>query len=359
MTTLGQGTPAAQGTQSVGLGVPAGGWDALHARHQHELLGYCYRMLGSPFDAEEAVQETWLRAWRGRGEFAGRASVRVWLFRIATNVCLDLLRQRPRRERPVDVTAAGDPLSPRGAAEEERWLLPAPDRWLLPADPDPAHAAVLRESVRLAFVAALHRLPPTQRATLLARDILRLSAQETAALLEVTVPAANGLLRRARHSLAATAPTDAEGNSDGDGDGGPRRDELSELSKRQRALLDRYITAFERHDIPALLALLHDDATLSMPPHALWLAGRADIGRWFLRDPNPCLGSRALPIRANGTPGLAILHHDGQGPAGWRPFAVQLLTVREDRIAALDTFLDPRLVALLTSEAGAPDRLPW
>ncbi|WP_243639635.1 RNA polymerase subunit sigma-70 [Streptacidiphilus pinicola] len=308
-----------------------GDWDAIHARHQRELLGYCYRMLGSPFEAEEAVQETWLRAWRGRADFAGRASLRVWLYRIATNVCLDLLRQRPRRERPVDVTGAGDASSPLGPRDDDRWLLPAPDRWLLPPEPDPAGAAVLRDSVRLAFVAALHRLPPTQRAALLARDILRLSAVETAELLDVTVPAANGLLRRARHRMADSRSEDGPG--------------AAELTEDQRALLDRYVAAFGRHDIPALLALLHDDATLSMPPHALWLSGRAQIARWFRRDPNPCRDSRALPATANGAPAVALLHRDASGSA-WQPFAVQLLTVRDDRIAALDAFLDPRLVAL-------------
>jgi RNA polymerase sigma-70 factor (ECF subfamily) len=317
-------------TSAASVPVAVEDWTAIHARHQRELLGYCYRMLGSPFDAEEAVQETWLRAWRGRAGFGGRASLRVWLFRIATNVCLDQLRQRPRRERPVDVTGAGDASSPLGPRDENRWLLPAPDRWLLPPDQDPARTAVLRDSVRLAFVAALHRLPPTQRAALLARDILRLSAEETATLLDVTVPAANGLLRRARRRLA-----------EGPADEGIRANELTE---EQRGLLDRYVAAFERHDIPALLALLHDDATLSMPPHALWLAGRDQIARWFRREPNPCLDSRALPIEANGTPALAILHRDDRGQ--WRPFAVQLLTVREDRVAALDTFLEPRLVGL-------------
>ncbi|WP_370080362.1 RNA polymerase subunit sigma-70 [Streptacidiphilus sp. MAP12-16] len=318
-------------TSTTGVPVAVEDWDAIHARHHRELLGYCYRMLGSPFDAEEAVQETWLRAWRGRAGFAGRASLRVWLFRIATNICLDLLRQRPRRERPVDVTGAGDAASPLGPRDQDRWLLPAPDHWLLPPDQDPARTAVLRDSVRLAFVAALHRLPPTQRAALVARDILLLPAEETAALLDVTVPAANGLLRRARHRLA-----------DGRTDQSPRADELTQ---HQRALLDRYVAAFERHDIPALLALLHDDATLAMPPHALWLAGRDQIERWFRREPNPCRDARALPVQANGAPALAILHRDQRGSA-WRPFAVQLLTVRQDRVAALDTFLEPRLVGL-------------
>lgn len=305
-------------------------WRAIDARHRRELLGHCYRMLGSPFDAEEAVQETMLRAWRGQGTFAGKSSLRVWLFRIATHVCLDMLRQRPRRERPVDVTGAGDAGSPLGEADESRWVQPAPDRWLLPAGDDPATTAVLRDSVRLAFVAALHTLTPMQRAALILRDVLRLTAEETAGLLDITVPSANGLLRRARRRLA-----------DRPAAGIP----AAELTDEQRTLLARFTDAFERHDVPALTALLHEDATLSMPPYALWLAGRAEIARWFLRDPGPCRGARAVPVGANGSPALALYRPDPRDGT-LRPFALQLLTVEGDRIAALDTHLQPDLFPL-------------
>ncbi|MTD55159.1 RNA polymerase subunit sigma-70 [Amycolatopsis pithecellobii] len=309
-------------------------WDEIDALHRQELLGYCYRMLGSPLDAEEAVQETMMRAWRGHDGFAGTSSLRVWLFRIATNVCLDLLRQRPRREQPVDVTVAGDAGAPLGRRDDRRWIAPAPDNWLLPPGEDPAEIAVLHESVRLAFVAALHCLSPTQRATLILRDVLKLSADETATLLGITVAAANGLLRRARRRLA-TRPAPA-----------------ADLTADQKALLERFVDAFERYDIPALTALLHDDATLSMPPYGLWLAGRSQLERWFLREASPCRGARAIPVKANGSPAFAIYHAD-QGQQPPHAFAIQLVTVRDGRIAAIDMHLDPRLFRLF----GLPDRL--
>ena len=302
----------------------AADWDAIDARHRRELLGYCYRMLGSPFDAEEAVQETLVRAWRGHGSFAGNSSLRVWLFRIATNVCLDLLRQRPRRERPVDVAAASDANTSLGTAEPDRWVQPAPGRWLLPPTADPADTAVRRDSIRLAFVAALHHLSPMQRAVLLLRDVLAFSAVETSALLDITVAAANGLLRRARRTLA---------------DEPAQPDSAAELTEQQRALLDRFVDAFERQDVPALTALLHEDATLSMPPYLLWLAGRAAIEQWFRRDPNPCQNATVIPVDANGAPAFAIYH-------GAQPFGLLLVTVRDNGIAALDMHIDPRLFAL-------------
>lgn len=304
-------------------------WDEIHTRHRGELLGYCYRMLGSPFDAEEAVQETMVRAWRGYTSFAGDSSLRVWLFRIATNVCLDLLRQRPRRERPVAVTAAGDASSPLGQPNPHRWLQPAPDRWLLPPSADPADTAVLRDSVRLAFVAALHRLSPMQRAVLLLRDVLKLSAAETASLLEITVASANGLLRRARRQLADEPAQPASS---------------ANLSDEQRDLLKRFVDAFERHDVPALTALLHEDATLSMPPYQLWLAGRTQIQRWLLREPNPCRNATVMPVSTNGSPAFAIYHPDAQHQL--RPFGVLILTVRGRRITALDMHIDSRLFRL-------------
>jgi RNA polymerase sigma-70 factor (ECF subfamily) len=307
-------------------------WDAIDARHRRELLGYCYRMLGSPFDAEEAVQETMVRAWRGHASFAGNSSLRVWLFRIATNVCLDLLRQRPRRERPVDVTAASEANMPLGAAEPDRWVQPAPGRWLLPPSADPADTAILRDSIRLAFVAALHGLSPMQRAVLVLRDVLAFSAVETSALLDITVAAANGLLRRARRALA---------------DEPPHPGSAAELTAGQRALLDRFVAAFERQDVPALTALLHEDATLSMPPYLLWLAGRARIEQWLRRDPNPCRDATVVPVDANGVPAFAIYH-------GATPFGLLLVTVREDKIAALDMHIDPRLFALFV-DSGRPD----
>lgn len=315
-------------------------WNEIHARHRQELLGYCYRMLGSPFDAEEAVQETMLRAWRGHAAFNGNSSLRVWLFRIATNVCLDMLRQRPRREQPVDVTGAGDASLPLGEPDESRWIQPAPDRWLLPPSADPAKTAVLRDSVRLAFVAALHWLSPMQRAALILRDVLRLTADETADLLGITVASANGLLRRARRRLAdrPTQPTPSV-----------------DLTDEQRTLLKRFVDAFERHDVPALTALLHEDATLSMPPYGLWLEGRAQIERWFLRETNPCRNAKAVPVNANGSPAFAIYHADVRHEV-LRAFALQIVTIRDDRIAALDMHIQPRLFGLfeLPTERSSP-----
>lgn len=293
-------------------------------------------MLGSPFDAEEAVQETMFRAWRARETFAGTSSVRVWLFRIATNVCLDMLRQRPRREQPIDATGAGDAGSPLGRPDDGRWVQPAPDRWLLPPGAGTEEAAVLRESIRFAFVAALHRLTPMQRAALIFRDVLKFNAGETAGLLGITVASANGLLRRARHRLAAestslTSPADLDGG--------------------QRALLERFVVAFERYDVQALTALLRDDATLSMPPYELWLAGRSQIRQWFLRDPNPCRGARAVAIGANGSPALAIYHLD-ESHRVLRPFAILTAAVEDDRIAALDLHIVPKLFPLFELPTG-------
>jgi RNA polymerase sigma-70 factor, ECF subfamily len=317
-------------TSTTAASLARGDWTEIHTRHRQELLGYCYRMLGSPFDAEEAVQETMLRAWRGHDAFAGNSSLRVWLFRIATNVCLDMLRKRPRREHPVDVTGAGDAGMPLGEADEGRWLQPAPDRWLLPHSADPAETALLRESVRLAFISALHRLPPMQRAALILRDVLRLTADETAALLEITTASANGLLRRARRRLA-DQPAEAPSPVD--------------LTDQQRTLLERFVDAFERYDVPALTALLHDDATLSMPPYELWLAGRAQIEHWFRRDPNPCQNARAIPVEANGSAAFAIYHADRHHPFV-RAFAIQIVTIKGDRIAALDMHLQASLFDL-------------
>lgn len=313
-------------------------WGTIDERHRRELLRHCYRMLGSPFDAEEAVQETMFRAWRGRETFAGAASVRVWLFRIATNICLDMLRQRPRREQPIGAAGAADADSLLGRPDDSRWLHPAPDRWLLPSGAATEEVAVLRESIRFAFIAALHRLTPMQRAALIFRDVLKFTAEETADLLGITVASANGLLRRARHRLAAEAPPPT---SSADLDGG------------QRALLERFVHAFERYDVQALTELLKEDATLSMPPYELWLAGRSQIRRWFLRDPNPCHGARAVAIGANGSPALAIYHLD-EPHQTLRPFAILTAAIEDDRIAALDMHIVPRLFPL----AGLPTELP-
>jgi len=310
----------------------------IHERYRQELAGFCYRMLGSPFDAEDAVQETLLRAWRGMHGFEGRASLRVWLYRIATNVCLDMLQQRGRRAVPMHVGPAGNADVSLGEADPgDTWVQPAPDTLVLPADADPADLAILRDTVRLAFVAALQHLSPQQRAVLILRDVLRWRANEVAQLLDTTVAAANGMLRRARTKLSGLTPADSR---------------VNQLDAGQTTLLRRYVEAFERSDIDALIGLLHEDATLSMPPYRLWLSGADEIGRWFARDPNPCADSRVVPLHANGSPAFAS-YHTAVGRTDYSAFAIHILTLRDTRIAGIDLHLNPELFRLF----GLPIRL--
>ncbi|MET7970696.1 sigma-70 family RNA polymerase sigma factor [Micromonospora sp. NPDC005305] len=289
-----------------------------------ELTGYAYRMLGSVFDAEDAVQETLLRAWRARDGFDGRSSLRTWLYRIATNVCLDLLRGRGRRALPVDLEGPVAPVAGSLGTPAGDWVEPVPDAAVLPADP--AELAVARESVRLAFVAALQHLPARQRAVLILRDVLRWRADEVADLLDATVPAVNSALQRARATLAGVR---AERRA------GP------DLDPVDRVLLDRYVDAFARYDVDALVALLRADAVQSMPPYRMWLRGAADIGRW-LRGPGAgCAGSRLVRVAANGGPAVAQYRVDPAG--GHRAFSITVLECAGGRIARLTHFLEPRL----------------
>jgi RNA polymerase sigma-70 factor, ECF subfamily len=314
--------------------------DDLHG-YRRELTGYCYRMLGSAYDAEDAVQDTLVRAWRGLDGFDGRASLRSWLYRIATNVCFDIAKGRSRRALPVD-------LSPSASAPVEASLAdvrpgsafvePVLDDRVLPEDGDPADLAVARESVRLAFVAALQHLPPRQRAVLILRDVLRWRADEVAGLLGSSVASVNSALQRARAAMAVRVP---------DRDGSPGRP----VDAAEADLLDRYVDAFERYDIDALVTLLHEDATQDMPPFAMWLRGREDIGRWMLGPGAECRGSRLLRVRANGAP--AIAQYRPSGPGGrHEPWALHVLDVRDGRVAAVTSFLDTGLFALL----GIPQR---
>ncbi|MEZ7007604.1 sigma-70 family RNA polymerase sigma factor [Streptomyces sp. AD55] len=296
--------------------------------HRVELTGYCYRMLGSSFEAEDAVQDTLVRAWRGYGSFEGRSSLRSWLYRIATNVCLDMLAAGKRRARPVDLTDATPlaraALTPR---PDHTWLEPVPDGRVLPTTEDPAEAAVARESVRLAFMAALQRLPPRQRAVLILREVLAWRASEVAELLGTSVPSVNSALQRARATLAARAERAAEA-------------EVSDpLDERQRRLLERYVAAFEGYDMAALTALLHEDAVMTMPPFDLWLAGPSDITGFMTTLGASCAGSRLLPVRANGLPGFAQYKPDPEA-GGFTPWAVQVLEVSRGRITGFHCFLD-------------------
>jgi RNA polymerase sigma-70 factor (ECF subfamily) len=314
--------------------------DQLIERHGRELRGYCYRMLGSAFDAEDAVQETMVRAWRKLDTFEGRSSVRSWLYRIATNVCLDMLRGKHRRALPVDLAeprAASAPLGPtRG---ERTWITPIPDALVVSPDDDPAEQAVTRESVRLAFVAALQQLPPRQRAVLVLREVLRWHADEVADLLGMSVVAVNSALQRARATLAEApaAPESAEPD--------PLVDQEidKEIDKEREALLARYVDAFVRYDVESLVAVLHEDATMQMPPFLFWLRGRDELAGWY-RDPRSaeCRGSLLVRVDANGAPAFAQYRPNGPG-GRYTPFAIQVLHLDDGVIRHIDAFLEPRL----------------
>jgi RNA polymerase sigma-70 factor (ECF subfamily) len=294
-------------------------------RHRAELTGYCYRMLGSAFEAEDAVQETLLRAWRSYDRFEGRSALKSWLYRIATNVCLTMLDARGRRARPMDMSPAGTLDGALGTLPEATWIEPMPDARVLAAEVDPAELAISRETLRLAFVAALQHLPARQRAVLILREVLRWQASEVAELLDTSVASVNSALQRARATLA-----DREVAV---GDRSPG------LDAEERALLARYVDAFERYDMDALVAVLHDDATLSMPPYELWLQGTSDVRGWFLGTGSECRGSRLLPIVANGSPGFGQYRPSGPG-GSHQPWALQVIDISDGRITAINCFLD-------------------
>jgi RNA polymerase sigma-70 factor (ECF subfamily) len=308
-------------------------------RYRSELTGYCYRMLASPFEAEDAVQETLLRAWRNLGRFEGRSSLRSWLYRIATNVCLDMLDGRERRARPMDLGPAREPVVENlSTLPEVTWIEPIPDGVVLGAA-DPADAAVARETLRLAFVAALQHLPPRQRAVLILCEVLRWRATEVAELLETSVPSVNSALQRARATLDTAAPTQA--------------DAPAELDEADRELLARYVAAFEAYDIDALTALIQEDATQSMPPFDLWLRGRDDIFTWWFGPGIGCKGSRVVPtVSANGAPAFGQ-YKPAEG-GGYEPWALQVLQLSDGRIGELTFFLD---TATLFPLFGLPLRL--
>jgi len=307
-------------------------------QHRAELTAYCYRMLGSPFEAEDAVQETLLRAWRGLDRFEGRAALRSWLYRIATNVCFDMLNARERRARPMDLGPAREPVeSNLNALPEVTWIEPVPAT-ALAAESDPAEVAVAHETIRLAFVAALQHLPPRQRAVLILCEVLRWKASEVAELLETSVASVNSALQRARATLET---------SDVGADRAP-------LDEADRELLSRYMAAFEAYDIEALTSLIHEDATQSMPPFDLWLSGRDDIFEWWLGPGIGCRGSRVIPtVAANGSPAFGQYKPSESG-SGFDPWALQVLEVSDGRIVELTFFLDTDRVFPLF---GLPPRL--
>ncbi|WP_121748845.1 sigma-70 family RNA polymerase sigma factor [Streptomyces sp. E2N166] len=304
--------------------------DSALDKHRVELTGYCYRMLGSSFEAEDAVQDTLVRAWRSYDKFEGRSSLRSWLYRIATNVCLDMLSAGNKRARPMDLTdstpLAQAALSPR---PDHTWLEPMPDARVLPSTADPAEAAVAKESVRLAFMAALQQLPPKQRAVLILREVLAWKASEVAELLGTTVASVNSALQRARATLAERADQ---------GDGAAVSDPLDE---EQQKLLDRYVAAFEGYDMTALTALLHEDAVMTMPPFDLWLSGSADITGFMTTLGAACAKSRLVPVEANGLPAFAHYKPDEEA-GGFAPWAVQVLEISDGRITGFHCFLDTK-----------------
>ncbi|MFL5926817.1 MAG: sigma-70 family RNA polymerase sigma factor [Gaiellaceae bacterium] len=303
-------------------------------QHRAELTAYSYRMLGSPFEAEDAVQETMIRAWRAYDRFEGRAALRSWLYRIATNVCLDMLNGRERRARPMDLGPAGEPIVENLRTPDVPWLQPVPDALVA----DPAELAVERETIKLAFVAALQHLPPRQRAVLILREVLRWQASEVAELLETSVASVNSALQRARETMSAASPENAS---------------PVELSAEDRSLLRRYVEAFEAYDVEALTALIHEDATQSMPPFDLWLRGRDDIFTWWFGPGIACQGSRVIPAgTANGSPAFGQYKPSPDG--GYEPWALQVLELGNGRIGELSFFLDTETLFPLF---GLPPRL--
>ncbi|HEX5798582.1 MAG TPA: sigma-70 family RNA polymerase sigma factor [Gaiellaceae bacterium] len=309
---------------------PTGELELRLEQHRSELTGYCYRMLGSAFDAEDAVQETLVRAWRGFERFEGRAAVRSWLYRIATNVCLDLLDGRKRRAMPMDLGPSREPVAENlHTLPEVTWIEPIPVSRVA-ADADPADLAVARETIRLAFVAALQHLPPRQRAVLILCEVLKWKASEVAELLETSVASVNSALQRARATLEASEVSATAAS--------PALDEAD------AELLDRYVAAFEAYDMEALTSLIREDAIQSMPPYDLWLRGRDDILTWWVGPGAGCRGSRVVPApAANGSPAFGQYKPSATG-AGYEPWALQVLEVEDDRIVGLTFFLDTERV---------------
>jgi RNA polymerase sigma-70 factor (ECF subfamily) len=309
--------------------------------HRRELTAYCYRMLGSPFDAEDAVQDAFLRAWRALDRFEGRAALRSWLYRIATNVCIDMLNGRERRARPMDLGPAREPVMENlDSLPEVTWIEPVPDGLVTP-EGDPADVAVAHETMRLAFVAALQYLPPRQRAVLILCEVLNWKATEVAELLETSVASVNSALQRARATLETKGPASPA-------------DAVTRLDAPDKELLARYVEAFERYDMEALTSLIHEDATQSMPPYCLWLRGRDDILTWWLGPGIGCSGSRVIPApNANGLPAFGQYKPSETGE-GYDPWALQVLHIVDGRIAEFTFFLGTETIFPLF---GLPPRL--
>jgi RNA polymerase sigma-70 factor, ECF subfamily len=309
--------------------------------YRRELTGYCYRMLGSGFEADDAVQETMVRAWRAADGFEGRSSVRSWLYRIATNICLDMLRGRQRRALPMDLGPASPPVEALLGhwQPDDMWISPIADDRVVPEHADPAEVAVARDTIRLAFVTALQHLPARQRATLILCEVLRMPAAEAATTLGTSVPAVNSALQRARATLAALPSEQRPGPLDAD----------------QAGLLDRYVDAFQRYDMDQLVMLLQQDALMTMPPWAMWIRGAENVCR-FMQEPTPslCRDSVMLPAgQVNGVPAWAQYKPDPAG--GHAPWALQVHEVSGGRISRLTFFIE---TGKIFPSFGLPTHLP-
>ena len=300
-------------------------------QHRRELTAYCYRMLGSAFEADDAVQETLVRAWRSFDRFEGRSSVRSWLYRIAGNVCFDMLKGRKRRALPMDIMALGhadghvDP-----PTSENMWVGPIPDDRVMSTTGDPAEDAATRDSVRLAFVAALQHLPARQRAVLILREVLKWKASEVAELLDTTVVSVNSALQRA---LSTLAERDVSAS-----------DTPDPIDADQQELLARYVDTFERFDVEGLVQLLHEDATMQMPPYPLWLRGANEYRIWLNGPGSGCRGSRVAPVAANGAPAFAQWRLAPDG--GYEAWSIHVLQISGGRITGMDFFVDQSLFPL-------------
>ncbi|MEZ0094072.1 sigma-70 family RNA polymerase sigma factor [Streptacidiphilus sp. EB129] len=331
-----------EGTVRTKAATPAGAEpvDTQLERYRVELTGYCYRMMGSLFEAEDAVQDTMVRAWGAYDRFENRASLRTWLYRIATNACLDQLRGRERRARPMDLSSPHSASAPLAEPlAETAWLGPAPDERVVPETGDPAEVAALRDTVRLAFVAALQHLAPRQRSVLILREVLAWQAAEVAELLDTSVASVNSALQRARSTLADRDVSAA--------------DPVRPMDESQRQLLARYLAAFESYDLDSLTSLLREDAMLTMPPYPMWFQGHDEIRGWMLGTGSGCRGSRLLPVVANGMPAFGQYRRAEDGD-GHTPWSLTVLEIAEGRITGVHAFLD---TDRLFPRFGLPPRL--
>ena len=305
--------------------------------HRAVLTGHCYRMLGSPDDADDAVQETMIRAWKSLDRFDGRSSLRTWLYRISTNVCLDALADRTRRSRPMELGPPSTVHDELITHDRKHWLEPIPDASLLSSSEDPATLTMLRQSVRLAFVAALQSLPPKQRAVLILVEVLGWSPSEVAEALDMSVAATNSALQRARATMSSKNVR-----------------EPAPLSDDQSRMLERYVAAFERYDVDALTALLREDATFCMPPYSMWFQGPEQVHGWLLGMGAGCRGSRVIPAgTACGAPAFGQYRVNPEG--GHKAWGLIVLELTDDRIAGWNTFLD---VDSMFPRFGLPLLLP-